>query len=233
MQTVSELYSKLWRTARHRKEHRAIIAGVTYSEDDIVGTPRTSRPLFGGNVPTVGSCAAGKLDISVIPKSNIPRMAEISMYTRLVLGEQVSEWIPKGVFYIDTRKLDTESGVLSIHGYDDMLKGEAPFLQEVDTGDWPRPSSVLVSEICARMGVTLDSRTELDDSIMVPYPDDWDITCRELLSMVGTAHCGNWTMTDAGKLRLVPLWSIPEATHYLVDQYGDPITLGGVKILVD
>ena len=80
------------------------------------------------------------------------------------------------------------------------------------------------------MGVELDERTELDDEIKVPYPNDW--TAREILSMVGTAHCGNWTITDAGKLRLVPLWSIPEATHYLVDQYGDPITLGGVRILV-
>jgi hypothetical protein len=83
------------------------------------------------------------------------------------------------------------------------------------------------------MGVELDERSELDDTILVPIPEYEDTTRRELLSMVGTAHCGNWTMTDAGKLQLVPLWSIPEATRYLVDQYGDPITLGGVKILVD
>lgn len=145
-------------------------------------------------------------------------------------GWEYSEWIPKGTFYIDTRKLDTETGVLTINGYDAMLKSEVQFLQDGDTGEWPRASSVIVGEICELMGVELDERTELDDEIKVPYPNDW--TAREILSMVGTAHCGNWTITDAGKLRLVPLWSIPEATHYLVDQYGDPITLGGVRILV-
>lgn len=334
MQTVSKAYSGMWRNARHIKEHQAIIAGTVYSEDDIVGTPRTSRSLFGGNVPTVGGCAAGQFDLQVIPKGEIPRMAEVKLQTRLVcekyagsavaytkpLGENCvvvtpdgetyyctlsywasiqygsashyvdlnwsyseglkgivggsyqldaagtmqewedeiiftqdklggtltnlsdlitwtedgpdySEWIPKGTFYIDTRKLDAETGVLTLHGFDAMLKGSnEPFLQEGDTGEWPRSAPVIVGEICELMGVELDERTELSDVVLVPYPNDW--TCREILSMVGIAHCGNWTITDAGKLRLVPLWSIPEATHYLVDQYGDPITLGGVKILV-
>lgn len=233
MQTVSELYAQLWRNATVSREHRAVIAGVEYGEDDIIGAPMVSRSLFGGAKPTVGACAAGQLDISVIPKGNIPRMAEVRLYTRLVLGEQVSEWIPKGGFYIDTRKLDTESGVLTIHGYDDMMKGDEAFLQEGDVGEWPRTSPVLAAQIAAQMGVELDERSDLDETILVPVPAYEDMTGRELLSMIGTAHCGNWTMTDAGKLRLVPLWSIPEATHYLVDQYGDPITLGGVKILVD
>ena len=233
MQTVSELYAQLWRNAAVNREHRAVIAGVEYGEDDIIGTPVVNRSLFGGSTPTVGSCAAGQLDISVIPKGNIPRMAEIRMYTRLVLGEQVSEWIPKGVFYIDTRKLDTESGVLTMNCFDAMMKGDQKFMQEGDVGQWPRTSTEIVAQICAQMGVELDERSELDETILVPAPEHEDTTGRELLSMVGTAHCGNWTMTDAGKLRLVPLCSIPEATHYLVDQYGDPITLGGVKILVD
>lgn len=233
MQTVSELYSQLWRNAAVTREHKAVIDGVEYGEKDIVGTPLVIRPLFGGSSPTVGSCAAGQLDISVIPKGNIPRMAEIRMFTRLVLGEQVSEWIPKGVFYIDTRKLDNESGVLTTNCFDAMLKGDKKFVQEGDVGQWPRTSPEIVSQICAQMGVELDERSELDETILVPVPEYEDMTRRELLSMVATAHCGNWTMTDAGKLRLVPLWSIPEATHYLVDQYGDPITLGGVKILVD
>lgn len=334
MQTVSELYARMWRNSAVSLEHCAVIAGVEYGEEDIVGAPVVSRSLFGGSAPTVGACTAGQLDISVIPKGEIPRMAEIRLYTRLagekfevshylfnrlpsaseykvqtpdgqtfffvweyregvnpsdfsnyvnlhwsyefgLTGEQggnyktdeagnsrswskpiffsptspghavqeftelapwnvvtqQSEWIPKGVFYTDTRKLDSESGVLTMHGYDAMLKSEAVFLQEGDIGQWPRASATIVEQICERMGIEPDERSELDERIYVPYPNDW--TMREILSMVATAHCGNWTMTDDGKLRLVPLWSIPEATHYLVDQYGDPITLGGVKILVD
>lgn len=336
MQTVSELYARMWRNSAVSLEHCAVIAGVEYGEEDIVGAPVVSRSLFGGAKPTVGACAAGQLDISVIPKGEIPRMAEIRLYTRLVgkkfevsyylfnripsaseykvqtpdgqtfffvwecregvnpsdfsnyvnlqwsyefglTGEQggnyktdeagnsrswsepiffsptppgyavqeftelapwdvvtqQSEWIPKGLFYIDTRKLDTESGVLTMNCFDAMMKGDEAFMQEGDVGEWPRTSPVLAAQIAAQMGVELDERSELDETILVPVPAYEDMTGRELLSMIGTAHCGNWTMTDAGKLRLVPLWSIPEATHYLVDQYGDPITLGGVKILVD
>lgn len=235
MQTVSDLYARIWRTYQHKKEHRAIINGVVYDEKNIEGTPRTSRSLFNMDVPTVGGCVAGQIDLCVLPIQDIPRMAEIKLYTRLACekypdGWEYSEWIPKGTFFIDTRKLDTESGVLTIHGYDAMLKSEVQFLQEGDSMDWPRASSVIVAQICNQMGVELDARTELDDEIKVPYPNDW--TGREILSYIAIAHCGNWTITEAGKLRLVPLWSIPEATHYLVDEFGDPITLGGVRILV-
>lgn len=232
MQTVSDTYMRLWKSAWHQKEHKVVIAGVEYGEESIADLPVVSKRLFDADKPVVGACAGAQIDLAFIPDGDIQRAAEIRLYTRLVLEDEVSEWIPKGVFYIDTRKLDTESGVLTIHGYDGMLKGEAPFLEEVDQGDWPRKSSVLVSEICGKMGVELDARTELDDSILIPYPDSFDTTCRELLSMVATAHCGNWTMTDTGKLRLVPLHSIPEATNYLVDQNGDTISLGGVRIYV-
>lgn len=234
MQTVDEQYARMWRSYNAAREHKAVIYGISYDESMIVGTPIVTRSLFSKEGPGVGGVTAGQLDLAILPQGDIPRMARIELYTRLVWsGEEpvYSQWIPKGIFFIGTRNLETETGVLTIHAYDALKKGDQKFLQEGDPGEWPRAASVIVGEICTLLDVELDDRTELDDSIKVPYPNDW--TCREILSMVGTAHCGNWTMTDEGKLRLIPLWSIPEATHYLVDQYGDPITLGGVKILVE
>ena len=111
MQTVSETYTRLWNSAWHRKEHKVVIAGVEYDEEAIDGLPFTSKNLFDAEKPVVGACVGGQIELAVIPMGDIPRMAEIRLYTRLVLEDEVSEWIPKGVFYIDTRKLDTESGV--------------------------------------------------------------------------------------------------------------------------
>ena len=55
---------------------------------------------------------------------------------------------------------------------------------------------------------------------------------REVLAEIAVANAGNWIITDAGKLLLVPLNSIPAETHYLVTEYGYAITFGGTRILL-
>lgn len=49
-------------------------------------------------------------------------MAEIRRYIRLVNGDRSSEWLPKGVFYVNRRSW--EDGLWSIEAYDAMLKAD-------------------------------------------------------------------------------------------------------------
>ena len=49
---------------------------------------------------------------------------------------------------------------------------------------------------------------------------------------IAAAHGGNWHMSDAGRLRLVPLLSAPAESSLLVTEHGDAILFGGVRILV-
>ena len=154
---------------------------------------------------------------------------------RLVLGKQVSEWIPKGVFFFSTRKTDRVTGVLSVHGYDAMLKAEETWLDSsYNAENWPMPASTAVADIAARMGVAVDRRTVLDAAFPVQYPvdDEGDMTMREALGRIAVANAGNWIITDEGKLLLVGLNSMPEETNYLVTETGSAITFGGVRILV-
>lgn len=236
MQTVSDLYREIIADKRHRKDIKAIVNGVEHTMGNILRL-KTYGSLF--KTAGVGNVIAREIDLAFIPHREIPRMAEIRPYVRVRLGDQSSEWIPKGVFYIDTREPDETSGTLTIHGYDAMLlHGGEVYAQEGDTGEWPRAADVVVAEIAERMELQLDPRTVIDPEIMVSYPNDW--TLRETLGYIAAAHCGNWTITDAGKLRLVPLWSIPdydpdapEGEHsLLVDEQGNYITFGGVRIIV-
>ena len=75
-----------------------------------------------------------------------------------------------------------------------------------------------------------NTRTQVDERIMVGHPGDR--TAQTVLSHIGAALGGNWYITDAGYLRLVTLNSAPAETSLLVDEYGDYITLGGVRIIV-
>lgn len=248
MQVTSELYKTLLADPAHMKEHRAYIDGVEYGQGSIlIGVetplqmwqqkPLVTGSLFADRTPTVGGCVSRQLDIMVLPQGAIPRMAEIRLETRLVTkdlltGEiiQSSEWIPKGTFYIDTRKTDSTSGALIIHGYDAMLKMEQLYLADgEDVTGWPKTMPTVMEEIAAMIGVELDERNVLQD-YRVEAPAGY--TMREVSGWIAAAHAGNWIITDEGKLRLVPLYSTVLDVGYLVDENGDAITFGGVKILV-
>ena len=229
MHTVSDLYRSIY-SGRHHKEIMVRVDGIDYGSDSIV-TLKTYNALFSENRPVIGSCVSGEIDLSYFPgDTKPPRMAKIEPFVRLSDGQRVSEWIPKGVFYSDTKIIDKEIALYAIHGYDAMLKAEQPFMHEGDPGEWPRPAKAVVLEIAEKIGVTVDARTELKEQILVPFPNDF--TCREILGHIATAHCGNWIISDAGELLLVGLSSIPKETNLLVDDTGDVIKFGEVAILV-
>lgn len=234
MHTVSDLWQQMLADPAHAVEAKLRIAGEEYGEDQIV---RKSLMVYGGLYSTfgIGNCCARQIDFDIYPQGTIPRQAKIEVYMRLRLGEQVSEWIQKGVFFFSTRKTDRVTGVLSVHGYDAMLKAEQTWLDSsYDAETWPMPVWAAVNDIAARMGVAVDSRTQLNAAFPVQYPVDseGDMTMREALSRVAVANAGNWIITDEGKLLLVGLNSMPKETNHLVTETGSAITFGGVRILV-
>lgn len=234
MHTVSDLWQQMLSNPEHAVEAKLRIAGIEYGEDQIV---RKSLTVYGGLYSTfgIGNCCARQIDFEIYPQGTIPRQAKIEVYMRLRLDEQVSEWIPKGVFFFSTRKSDRVTSVLSVHGYDAMLKAEQTWLDSsYDAETWPMPVWTAVNDIAARMGVAVDSRTQLNESFPVQYPvdDEGDMTMREALGRIAVANAGNWIITDEGKLLLVGLNSMPKETNYLVTETGSAITFGGVRILV-
>ncbi len=232
MQATSTLYQTILANPGHRKEVKLVIAGVEYSHANIVSV-RTSGGLF--QTVGIGNAAAREIDLGIIPIGTIPRQADIHVFVRLVLGDLVSEWLPKGQFFFSTRHRDPISGVLTVHGFDAMLKAEDTWLDEsYDAENWPMPAAAAVADIAARMGVELDGRTALSTAFPVQYPVDseGDMTMREVLGRIAVANAGNWIITDAGKLLLVPLGSIPEDSSFLVTETGSYITFGGYRIRV-
>ena len=159
---------------------------------------------------------------------NIPRAATIKRYIRLRNGSQVSEWLPKGTFFTNTRSVD--DGYWTIDAYDSMRKAETVWEPDQSL-EFPMTMPDAVAEFCRIMDVTLDSRTALNANYTIDYPAN-DYTIRNELCFIAAAHGGNWIVTDEGKLYLVPILSAPPETNYLVEEYGDAITFGGDRILV-
>lgn len=232
MQHTSELYQALLRDPLHVKEVRVRAGGRDYGAADIVSLA-TSGGLFSS--PDIGGCAARQIDLVLREPGELPRQAELRVFLRLRAGERASEWLPKGVFFISTRRLDKLTGTLAIHGYDAMRRAGEPWLTEDYAGaDWPMPQQRAAEDIARRMGTTLDPRTQLSGRFPVDYPVDenGDLTMQDILEGIAVSEAGNWVVTDQGKLLLLRLGDIPPETNYLVTEHGEAITLGGVRILV-
>ena len=227
MQDTSALYNQIFETDGHYAEVKINIAGVDYGQDKIVSLS-TSGGLFAEGTLGAGGAVAGEIDLQLYDPGSIPKMAKLIPYYRFVVGNQVSEWIQKGVYYIDTRSQD--GNVLTIHGFDDMLKAEQVWYPDQSL-EFPMSMQAAATEIAGIMGVTIDSRTQFNALYQVDYPaNDW--TLRDILRFIAAAHAANWVMTDLGQLRMVPIYEIPDTTSYLVDEYGNAITFGGIRILV-
>lgn len=144
-----------------------------------------------------------------------------------------SEWIPQGVFYIDTREVTANQDdldVLTIHGFDAMLKTEQEYASNETVGD--NYDTAYVRAIAAAIGVEVDDRTWelMGTGYIVPFPLGY--TMREILGYVAASYVGCFVMTDEGKLRLVSMTDLPAETNLLIDSVGDVILVGGDAILI-
>ena len=229
MYTVSDLYKRLADHPEHNREIKAVIAGVEYSQDQIKECS-TYCDMLSDFV--VGSCMSRELDLTIEPAGDIPRAAKISVFFRVILGGEKSEWVPGGVFYVDTRTNDEFTGWLMLHGVDGLLKTDAMWLDpSIDAGEWPMKQRAAANNIAARIGAVVDSRSAISPDYSVDYPNDF--TMREILEEIAAANGGNWIMTGDGELLLAPLGGLPLETSFLVDsQSGGAILMGEVRLIV-
>lgn len=216
MLTTSSLYKSIFADPAHTVQWKITVNGTDYTGEKIAAaqTPRLSRRLIDGDEPTIGQCIAATFAGAIYEASSaVPRMAAVSVAYRLALPlpegssaePTVSEWITLGTTYIDTRQEDKASKTLILSCYDKMLVGNVTYLDVTGFDEWPQSQAAVAAEIAEIMGVSLDGRTTLRTGAgyMVEYPND--LSCLEVLGYIGVANAGNWCITPANALRLVPL----------------------------
>ena len=257
MQTTSSLYREIV-SGEHWKECRLVIgergklitelneailfggfrilvsasgADSGYAED-IILSMNTSVGMFPEDTPVVGESIAGEISATILkPKGDIPRMSRVVPYVRVCNSEKQSEWIQKGVYYIDKHSFSGEENeLMTIHGFDAMLFAEADFPSSNE--QWPRKDIDVVRDIAAEMDVQVDARTVaiMNKGYMVQYPAEY--SQREVLGFLAAMYAGSFVMSDSGELRLIQMNGIPKETSYLTDHAGFVLTFGGERILV-
>ena len=196
-------------------ETKVNINGVDYGEDVLISV-ETTGSLFKDNLPAIGGCVSGEIDIQMLkPSASIPRMATIKPYIRLsnIAGTTKSGWLQKGSYFIDTRSVthnDDGIDILKIHGYDAMLKAEATYPDDNET--YPKSDSYVVNLIATTMGIQVDSRTSsiMNNSYQIVHPVFQ--TMRQVLKNIACMYAGNFCISPEGKLLLVQLGSVGDGT---------------------
>lgn len=196
-------------------ETKVSINGVDYGEDVLISV-ETTGSLFKDDLPVIGSCVSGEIDIRMLmPSASIPRMATIKPYIRLsnIAGTVKSGWLQKGEYFIDTRSVtnnDDGINIMKIHGYDAMLKAEATYPDDNET--YPKSDAYVVNLIATTMGIQIDSRTTalMDESYQIVHPAF--ASMRQVLMNIAGMYAGNFIISPEGKLLLVQLGSVGDGT---------------------
>lgn len=258
MQETSSIYKRLLADPGHWKEYTLVIgeSGVLVNErsetitfggtailvassgadsgfnESAIISMSTQKNMFSDSNPSVGNCIAGQIAIDMMkPKGDIPRRARLAPYVRLTNGNEHSEWIPKGVFFIDHREYSgDENERMVINGYDHIILTEDEFPSS--TNEWPRTDIDVVRDIANEIGVSVDQRTVqiMNKGYKINYPAGYSM--REVLENIAAMYAGSFIMSDTGELLLVTMFGIPKETSFLIDNVGFYITFGGDRILV-
>ena len=204
MQTKPTSWNSIF-ASPHITEYRFDVNGVSYYRADLKEAPVIKKPLL--DKPAIGRCCTGSVQLKIFPKGDIPKAAAVNAYCRLKDREtgETTGWLQQGKFLITRRQ---GKKVLTLQCSDYMIKAGQTYRDKTAFTEWPQSMSAVVNEIRQIMGVTLDARTVIKSGAgyTVDYPND-DTLMSEVLRNIAAAHGGNWIMTEAGKLRLVPFAS--------------------------
>lgn len=224
---------KGWETARddpnHIGELLVTIDGKQYAAQDIVSC-EIERNLL-ENTAEVGNATAAVLTLEISQGEAIPKRAKVVVQYRLALDDARTDYIPKGTYWINTREKDGR--YLKLTCYDAMLMAQQDYLGDVTADDWPQQETACVTEIAQRIGVEIDPRTQIGtgDNHQVSMPVGR--TMREVLEQIAAANGGNWCITPAGKLLLVPFAGTGDVLPAVsgAPDCGDMQAITGVRVV--
>ena len=202
MHQTSELYQKIVADRFHKVECKLVIDGVEYLENDLVSI-ETENNLFAEEAPSCGNSVSGTITAKLrTPNTVIRTKAKMELFARVTSGDLKSEWIPKGVYFLDTREKQKakngEDTIIVLDGFDAMLFGEQDY---TPSGNWPKSDAEVIEEMCWILGV--ECTWIPDKNFPIQKPIGYSV--REIIGYVAAMYGGSVTMDDSGKLKFVGL----------------------------
>lgn len=246
--TSKDAITALYNSGNYSCSYHVKINDVDYAEDQFFSIKTSHSLLDSGSGASVGNVISKQITIEMKnPSETIPKMAKIQPFVTLTNTEDTTESyeIPKGVFYIDTREINKQSGKLTLTGYDKILMLDQDYVSSYTEATYLRN---IVDDIRKKAGLGASANR---------YPIDTPVqnakiqftagtyTMREVLGFCAGMGLGNYVLSDDGTeaLRFVPLWGeVTTRTDYgshdiggraSAYEVGESLTYDGIHVTYD
>ena len=191
MYPVSEMFQRLIQSPMREFDTKVIINGVEHGSNEVVEW-NIVETITESESYTIGNAIPTKFELKIYTQSIFPTYAEMRPYIRLI----DTEWIPLGVFYVDSRK-ESEGGIWEFVCYDKLMQANQPWETELYL---PASMSQVVQEICDVLEIQLAP----DTSLMFEVPlITHEFTMRQVLGYIAGCHGANAKINRNGELAFI------------------------------
>ena len=192
MYPASEMFQRLIKNPMREFDTKVIINGVEHGSNEVVEWDITET-ITESESYTIGNAIPTKFELKIYTQSIFPTNAEMKPYIRLI----DTEWIPLGVFYVDSRK-ESEGGIWEFVCYDKLMQANQPWETELYL---PASMFQVVEEICDVLEIQICPDTVIR-SYEVPLMTH-EFTMRQVIGYIAACHGANAKINRNGELAFI------------------------------
>ena len=196
MYSTSTLFRDLMKLRDRTIEIKVLIDGVEYGANNIVEFSIESS-LTSGQSFAIGEFVASKLNLIIKDIPNPPTNALIEPYVRF-RGESVSEWMPLGKFYIDTRNIVQEK-LWKFECNDSTVFFHQDYFSNLT---YPATMREVLVEISNQVGIEIENLDAIDESYEI-FIMPTEITLHQVVRHIAGANCCSVVISRDGKLKFI------------------------------
>lgn len=185
--------------------------------------------------PSIGNAAVSTMKLQIVDQRGLvtAKAQELELGARMKSPADGITYQARinRTFCVASRRKNRKTGGEDFVLYDRMIFAEAEYKDQV--GTYPMPAADVVAFIARELGLETDDSNEIGD-----FPVDSPTgvyTMREVLRFIAAGSGGNFTVSTANKLKLVPFGEPVTAEEQACSEldYADDLVITGVRLLPD
>jgi hypothetical protein len=192
---VSDYFNSLVMAPNREFDVKILMNGTEYNSNKVVEF-ELYESIVEGEDYTIGAAVPTRLDLTIKTEDIFPSNAEIKPYIKLYGDGASSEWMPFGVFYIDSRKYIND--VWEFVCYDKLMLANQPWETELYL---PATMKEVIEEICDMLEIQICPDTVIR-AYEVPLMTH-EFTMRQVIGYIAACHGANARINKDGCLEFV------------------------------
>lgn len=202
MQVVSALF-KQYAALPEREVNIRVVIGAKFYDTDTVVEFEIGDNLIAGDEFVLGAVISSTLTFSIVTPDVILVDKAIVPYVKLNGASGWTEWVPLGVFWIDSKKLKSNN-VCILTCFDRLIETQKVY---VPTVTFPALTGDILTDMCTQIGVGIHVDTTAmiaANNYSIDSAPPIDMSLRDMLSNLSVMYGCCVRIDKQGKLCFIP-----------------------------